>query len=186
MKVVHLSLMGVLRNHRRELFAQAIVGNAKDGINLTQAYRLAGYVGEGHVAEVGGSRLMSYDEVRRRVAELQAPIVRKVETTLEHLIADVLADRELARSLKQPSAAIKATALLAALTGHLTRRSETGKAGEFSGLMTSEQILELIRRDYGQEVAEAIKNAVGARPRSQPRRKNESDQTLEFSDRALG
>lgn len=79
---------------------------------------------------------------------------------MERLIAEILADRELARQLKQPSAAIKATALLAALTGHLAKREEHGKPGEFSGLLPAEQILAEIRLELGDEAAAAIERAM--------------------------
>ena len=81
--------MPALRNHRRELFAQTIVRNARNGINLTDAYRRSGYKGTGHTAEVGGSRLMSYAEVQMRIAELTAPAVRKTGRNLEALFIEV-------------------------------------------------------------------------------------------------
>jgi hypothetical protein len=107
-----VGMPGPLRNARRELFAQAIVRGAKDGVNLTRAYAKAGYVGQGHVAEVGGSRLMSCDEVRMRVSELTAPATRKTGRNLEALFIEAERILRDAEADKQHSVRLQALALI--------------------------------------------------------------------------
>jgi hypothetical protein len=76
------------------------------------------------------------------------------------LLAQLIEDRALARSLGQPGAAIKATAAIATLTGFMTNRVEHGAPGEFSGAMSCDQILSLIRAELGNEAARATEAAL--------------------------
>jgi hypothetical protein len=136
--------MPPLRNQRRELFCQNVVKNAKNGMNLTEAYRASGYRGEGHVAEVGGSRLMSNVEVRMRVNELTRPAVAKARITVESLLAELETTIVDARGAKQHSVVVRSLELAAKLVGLLRDRVEVGSPSEFAGLETSEQIYRAI------------------------------------------
>jgi hypothetical protein len=55
-------------------------------------------------------------------------------------------DRELARQLKQPSAAIAATVAQAKLAGLIVDRKEVGQPGEFEN-MKAEELAEVLARD---------------------------------------
>jgi hypothetical protein len=123
--------MPALRNQRRELFAQAVIKGARNGVNLTEAYRLAGYRGSGHAAEVGASRLMSSDEVRARIAELTAPAIKKTGLTIESLLSEIEQTIADARAAKQHSVVVASLTLAAKLVGLLRDRVEIGGVGEF-------------------------------------------------------
>jgi hypothetical protein len=127
----YISPMPALRNQRRELFVQAVVRGAKNGVNLTEAYKAAGYVGTGHVAEVGASRLMSSDEVRARIAELTAPAAKKAGLTLESLLVELETTIADARAAKQHSVVVQSLTLAAKLVGLLRDRVEIGGPGDF-------------------------------------------------------
>jgi hypothetical protein len=79
---------------------------------------------------------------------------------VDSLIEDLAADRSLARDLGQPSAAIAATQLTARLCGLLVDRKESGQPGEFSGLQSADEVLALIRRELGEDIATALAAAL--------------------------
>jgi hypothetical protein len=109
-------------------------------MNLTRAYIASGYEGRGHVAESGGSRLMSYGEVQMRVDELTRPAVRKTRVTIESLLAELETTIADAREAKQHSVVVRSLELAAKLVGLLKDRVEIGGPSEFAGLQTSEQV----------------------------------------------
>jgi hypothetical protein len=80
--------------------------------------------------------------------------------TVDSLLEDLAADRELARSLGQPSAAISATALAAKLTGLLVDRKEQGQPGDFSGLQSEADVLALVRNELGDDAARQLSQAL--------------------------
>jgi hypothetical protein len=75
---------------------------------------------------------------------------------VDSLIEDLAADRSLARDLGQPSAAIAATQL----TARLCDRKESGQPGEFSGLQSADEVLALIHRELGEDIATALAAAL--------------------------
>jgi phage terminase small subunit len=79
--------MPVLKNARHELFAQSVAG----GMTQTAAAEKAGY----RSARGNSTRLITKEEIRRRVAELKEIAARRVEKKLEVSIESVT--RELAR-----------------------------------------------------------------------------------------
>jgi hypothetical protein len=72
------------------------------------------------------------------------------------LVSELEADRDLARALGQPSAAIAAIQLKARLAGLLVDRKETGAPGDFSALQSPEAVLDAVRRELGDKVAEIL------------------------------
>lgn len=119
--------MAALENRRHELFAQAL---AKGG-NATSAYKDAGYSAQGNAAESAASRLLSDVKVQQRVAELQERAAVRAEKTVADLVDMLDEDRELARKLEQPSAAISAVMGMGKLLGLVKDKTElTGKDGK--------------------------------------------------------
>ncbi len=71
-------------------------------------------------------------------------------------VADLAADRALARETKQVSAAIQATQLSAKLVGLLIERKESGAPGDFANAQSADEVLALVRKELGAEFADAI------------------------------
>jgi hypothetical protein len=123
--------MAPLRNQRHELFVQHLVRNAKNGMNVTQAYIAAGYAGRGHAAEVGGSRLMRNAEVRKRIDALTAPAARRAKVTAESLLDELQTTISDAREAKQHNVVVGSLTLAAKLAGLLRERIEVSHAGPY-------------------------------------------------------
>jgi hypothetical protein len=155
---------------RQENFCQLLAR----GIPPFRAYPLAGY--KAHVANC--YRLSDNERVKRRLAEIGARMMKKTEVTIESLLDDLAEDRELARELGQPSAAIAATQLTAKLCGLLVERKETGQPGAFSDLKTPEEIVAAIREELGDEAAELLVASLDGR--------REPDDTNRRAGRACG
>ena len=115
---------------KQELFVQHLM----KGIPQAQAYEKAGYKpNPGNASELASS-----EKVSKRLAWLQQRQAARKGITVETLCDELDRDRELARKLDQPSAAITATMSQAKLMGLLIDRKETGAAGEFAKLTTEE------------------------------------------------
>jgi phage terminase small subunit len=108
--------MGVLANHKHELFAQ---GLAK-GETADAAYVSAGY----RENRCNASRLKANENILTRVAELQERAAIKTEKTVADLVAMLEEDRTLARTEKQSSAAVAAVMGMGKLLGHLKDKVE--------------------------------------------------------------
>jgi hypothetical protein len=132
--------MAALRNQRRELFAQAVVKGAKNGVNLTEAYKQAGYRGDDHVAEVGASRLMSTDEVRTRIAELTAPAARKAGLTVERLLDEIERTINDARQAKQHGVVVSCLTLAGRLVGLLRTEVVVGSPSEYAACESMQDV----------------------------------------------
>ena len=91
---------------KQETFCQGIAS----GLTQSDAYRAA-YATKKWKNETvweKASVLISKDKVKARIAELRAPVVKKVGITLENHIEDLLKLRNMAAKKEQYSAAIKA------------------------------------------------------------------------------
>jgi hypothetical protein len=84
------------------------------------------------------ARLMTNDDIRHRVAELQEVAARRTEVTVERLIDEAEEARLLALANKQPNAMVSATTLKARLTGKLIKRLEVGEPNEFDKMSEHE------------------------------------------------
>jgi hypothetical protein len=150
---------------RRERFCQEIVKGLKNGVNYTEAYKRSGYRGTDHVAEVGGSRLMSQDEVRMRIAEISRPAVRQSQLSLENLISRI--ERAI-----QEAAADRAHGAVAANHNLILKIIEMVQANDAGyaiggGNKSASEIMDILLDDLGVdgalEMADRIREAALAR-----------------------
>jgi phage terminase small subunit len=107
------SAMPILKNPRHERFAQ---GLAK-GLSGKMAYVDAGFRARDHAAEVEGSKLLRKPEVAARVAELQAKHAKRVEVSVESIVAELDQLRDAALANKQVAAGVAAVIGKAKLLG---------------------------------------------------------------------
>jgi phage terminase small subunit len=115
--------MPVLTNAKWELFAQHLA----KGKTANEAYELAGYTpNDGNCIRLKGN-----ESISTRVAELLSRSAKRVEVTVESLIAEVEEARQLALANRQAAAAVAATREKGVLAGKRVERSEHGKPGDF-------------------------------------------------------
>lgn len=108
--------MPVLANARHERFAQELA----KGKTATEAYIIAGYKAhDGNAATLRGNQ-----RVLERLAELQEKGAERALVTIESITRELDEDRELARKLEMPAAAISAVMGKAKLHGLLVDKSE--------------------------------------------------------------
>ena len=129
--------MPILRNQRHELFALEVT----KGKSAARAYEVAGFVPHRQNA----ARLMTNENIRRRVVELQAIAAKRAEVTVESLIDEAEEARLLAIANRNPNAMVSATTLKAKLTGKLVKRLEVGEPNEFKN-MTEQELRQFIAR----------------------------------------
>ena len=108
--------MPPLSNQRHERFAQELA----KGKSAAEAYRNAGYDGD----RTAASRLSTNVNVQSRLAELQERGAERALVTIETITKELDEDRELARKLGMPAAAVTAVMGKAKLHGLLIDRSE--------------------------------------------------------------
>jgi phage terminase small subunit len=107
--------MGILKNQQWEKAAQVFVETG----NKTEAFRQAGYSTNSSEMVITSNvqRLFRREPVLNRVAELQAEAAKRHAVTIESLTADLREDRQLAYTVKNPSAAVAAVMGMAKLHG---------------------------------------------------------------------
>ena len=135
-------------NHRQERFVQLV----KQGLSQRQAYPLAGYAA--HAANP--SRLSAHEGVKRRLDEISRQMAEKTRVTIASITEELEEERMAAHNAGQTGVAVQAIVYKAKLHGLLVARSETGAPGDFAALQTPEQVLAVIRRDLGDDVAAAL------------------------------
>jgi len=162
--------MPALANIRQERFAREYI---KSGV-ASRAYKAAGYqVATRAALDVNASRMLRHAKVKSRIAELRRQMTYKTKISLESLLHELDKDRELARRVDQPSAAIQATVMQAKLVGLMVDRKESGSPGDFAAL-SAEQVLEQVRKDHGDDAANAFARLIGASEREQAIEANEA------------
>jgi hypothetical protein len=109
--------MGPLRSARHERFAQALFA----GKSIVQAYADAGYA---RYRQNAARLLMTNDDVRTRLAELQEEAARASEITVQSICADLDEAIEVAKAKGQATAMVSAAGLRAKLAGLLIDRAE--------------------------------------------------------------
>jgi hypothetical protein len=115
--------MGILTNPRHELFAQELA----KGKSATEAYAGAGY----KPCRQNAARLTTNDDIRARLAEIQAQAAKKSEVTVQSLLDELEHARARADSLDQLGEAVKAISEKAKISGLLTTKIEiTNNTGE--------------------------------------------------------
>jgi hypothetical protein len=132
--------MPALKNVKWEAFARHIALSAKTGASLATCYRESGYhCVTDRAAETAASRLSKNVEIQARVAEINAPAVRKVGITQASLLEDISKTVVLARADGQHGAVNGAHALLGRITGHVKDRLDVTVT---TSEMTTEQHVE--------------------------------------------
>jgi phage terminase small subunit len=143
--------MPILENGRWELFAQALA----KGETATKAYENAGYRG----SRSNAARLRANEHIAARVLEIQAAGAKSAEISVASLIEELEAARVKATSLNQLSAAVRATAEKAKISGLLINRSQVDvdvAVDDFDQLKSTAEILDKVRRDLGERAAAAL------------------------------
>lgn len=114
--------MPVLRNHRHEAFAQAIA----KGMTQEEAHAEAGFKPQRQNA----SRLMTKDDIKRRVEEIKARVAEKAEWSAADRLSALKRISDAAED-KDPRVAVSAIAEANKMQGsHAPAKAElTGKAG---------------------------------------------------------
>jgi phage terminase small subunit len=141
--------MAILTNQRHELFAQELA----KGRSASEAYTLAGY----KACRQNAARLTTNDDIRVRLAELQAAAAKASEVTVASLLSELEDAREKATTRDQLSAAVRAIEAKAKVSGLLTQKVEiVDPARAFDNAETPEQIAAVlargIARDKGYEL----------------------------------
>jgi hypothetical protein len=149
--------MPVLTNIRHERFARAVI---RTGV-AARAYLKAGYSPTTRNAlDVSACQLLRRPKVQARIKELRKQMAARNRITMDSLIDDLREDRQLARKIGQPSAAIAATQLTAKLVGLLVDRKEEGQPGEFAGLQSEADVIDKVRVELGEEAAQRLMQAL--------------------------
>ena len=143
--------MPALPNQKHEQFCQLIFAGARYGWTQGTCYQRAGYRTTAHAAETAASRLMKNVVIQQRLAELGGSGARKARLTADTLIGklDVVFDGSV--EAKQYSAAGRAVETQGKLAGLMVDRVEVGRAGEFEGLQTAEEVLAVVEQELGPE-----------------------------------
>ena len=159
--------MPTLPNPRHERFAQLVhrYGNAR------RAYIEAGYKArkprhsrESSPVDQAASRLSKHVKVKQRLSELAAMAQKRHEITVDTLLTDLEADRQLAHTSEQSGAAVSATMAKARLLGFIVDRKETGQPGDFAGMQSIQDVVALVAKELGPEAAEALAALVHQAP----------------------
>ncbi len=109
--------MPPLSNSRHERFVMALF----EGKSIVQAYADAGYV---RYRQNAARLLMTNDDVKARLAELQEEAARASEITVQSICAELDAAISVARSKGQANAMVSAAGLRAKLAGLLVDKSQ--------------------------------------------------------------
>lgn len=140
--------MPALKNVRQERFCQLV----KQGVPPYRAYPEAGYKPD----EGAPYRLSGNVRVKRRIAELTRGLAVKTRVTVESLTDELNAIADGAAKSEQWGAAKGAVETKAKLHGLLVERKETGAPGDFAGMTTPEQVLDVIRSELGEDAAKLL------------------------------
>jgi hypothetical protein len=125
---------------------------------MSAAYRAAGYKGTGQGMWAAASRLLSYDEVRMRVAELSAPAAKKASLSLESLLTEV--ERVLRDAEADKLHHVRLQALGLILRIHELVRDQGVAERQFAGAMDTSEIMALIRDLVGDVVGAVVEAAI--------------------------
>lgn len=156
-------------NPRHERFAREYI---KCGV-AARAYLAAGYKPTTrHSLDTSASDLLRHPEVKRLLTLHRVRAMKRTDITVDTLLSDLEADRALAHGEGQGSAAVQATMAKARLLGLIVDRKETGKPGEFEGLQTAADVIQAVRTEFGDTVADALAHELAAQeqPREEERR----------------
>jgi hypothetical protein len=143
--------MPILANQRHEKFAQLLA----EGKSAAEAYILAGYRANRHNA----ARLKSFEHVKARVLEICEAAAKSAEITVASLIEELEAARVKATDLNQLSAAVRATAEKAKISGLLVEKQQIEVVNtEYEPQSTAEVLASVLER-VGEKAARALADA---------------------------
>ena len=145
--------MPILENERWELFAQALA----KGETATRAYETAGY----HGSRSNAARLRANEHIAARVLEIQGAGAKSAEISVASLIEELEAARVKATSLNQLSAAVRATAEKARISGLLIERQEVKVVSDEYEPTSSVEVLADVMEKVGERAARALAEAFG-------------------------
>jgi hypothetical protein len=126
--------MGALKNARHERFAQELA----KGKSKTGAYKAAGFTGD----RTAACRLSTTANIARRVAELKAKAAERVIVSVADIAQQLDEDREFARELESPAAAVSATMGKAKVLGLIVNRIAGADGGPIEYRDLSEEEIE--------------------------------------------
>ena len=136
--------MPELKNAKRERFCQEFITD----LSAKLAAERAGY----KQPHVKGAQLMAEDEVKARVAELQAKAAERNEITIDTMIQQIDDDRTFAREHKNPSAAVQASIAKAKISGNWTDHVQID-AGKNDAQLAAD-LAKLMAPMFGKQAAE--------------------------------
>lgn len=148
-----------LPNPRHELFAQSIA----KGENASQAYVSAGF----RPSRANACRLQQDERIQQRVADLLADRakkdVRAAEKAVESLalsrkwvLSRLVINAEGALARHDGATANRALELIGKEQGMFIDRKETGAPGDFASMQNAGEVLDLVRKELGDETADAL------------------------------
>jgi hypothetical protein len=143
--------MPVLKNQRHELFCQAIV----KGETISKAYENAGF----RPNRANAARLKANEHIGQRVLELQAAAAASCEVTVASLLNELEQARAQATTLGQLSAAVRASAEKAKISGLLIERQEVKVVSEEYEPQSAVEVLGRICAKLGERPARALAEA---------------------------
>jgi hypothetical protein len=143
--------MPVLANQRHELYAQELAR----GKSATEAYALAGF----RPNRANAARLKANEHITARVLELQAAGAASAEISVASLLAELEEARSKATSLNQLSAAVRATAEKAKISGLMTQKIELEVNQPEYEPQTAVEVLARIYDRVGERAARALADA---------------------------
>lgn len=88
--------------------------------------------------------MMTNDDIKARIAELQAGAAAKAEVTLETILAELADAAAVAKDRGQAQALVSAAMSKAKLLGLDIQRIEVGGPGDFGGLTSTAQIVDKV------------------------------------------
>ena len=145
--------MPVLENQRYELFAQSLA----QGKTSQQAYSDAGY----KPSRKNAWRLKVNKDIRARVFELQEAGAKSVEVSVASLLAELEQARARATTLNQLSAAVRATAEKAKISGLLVEKQQIEVVNtEYEPTSVAEVLADVMEK-VGERAAQALAEAFG-------------------------
>ena len=128
--------MGLLRNHRYELYAQGVAR----GLGKQEAYLAAGYKGHNTGA------IERRPEVHARIVELKEQGANRAQVSRKEILNRIFDDWETARKLGQMPAALKAAEMMGKeMHKMFVDRREIGNAGDFDS-KSEEELKEFITK----------------------------------------
>lgn len=155
-----------LKNAKHELFAQELAS----GTNASQAYIKAGF----SASRANACRLQQDERIQQRLSQLLGERARKHDKATEKavkelgitkqwVLAKLVTNAERALEREDGSTANRALELIGKEQGMFIDRKESGAPGDFAQQQTAEEVLDLVRKELGEETAALLAAALGRR-----------------------